>query len=291
MKGNQFKYWLYEKMNNILLALKGAIFGIANIIPGVSGGTIALTMGVYEDLISSISHFFKNPKQSLKFLIPFAIGAVLSILLMSKLISLCLEKFPFPTTLFFVGLIMGGIPLLTKKVKNSKPTISNIFLFLLTFTIVLVMNFVKTSSSEVSLATINFGTMILLLVVGLVASATMVIPGISGSFVLMLLGYYKPIVNTVSALTDFSKLGHNLTILIPFGIGVLLGIILISKLLEYLFNKYEIPTYYAILGFVISSILTLLLSVISPEVAIVQVLIGVVLLVVASLIGYKLGDE
>ncbi len=277
--------------NNIILMIKGAIFGIANIIPGVSGGTIALTMGVYEDLISSISHFFQKPKKSLKFLFPFAIGAALSILLMSKLISFCLEKFPFPTTLFFVGLILGGVPLLTKKIRKKKLKPLNISLFFLTFIIVIGMYFLKSGNSVVNLSNPKIYMYLILALVGMIAAATMVIPGISGSFVLMLLGFYEPIVNTVSDLTNFSNLWHNLLILVPFGLGVLLGIILIAKLIEYLFSKYELPTYYAILGFVIASIITLIMGVISTKIMIVHLIAGLVLSTIGFIIGYKLGDD
>lgn len=277
--------------NNIILMIKGAIFGVANVIPGVSGGTIALTMGVYEDLISSISHFFKKPKKSLKFILPFAIGAVFSILLMSKLISFCLSKFPFPTTLFFVGLILGGVPLLTRKIKNKKVKPFNIGLFILTFLIVLGMSLMNSGTREISLANPSIFMYFILALVGMVAAATMVIPGISGSFVLMLLGFYEPIVNTVGDLTNFSNLGHNLLILMPFGIGVLVGIVLIAKLIEYLFNKYEISTYYAILGFVIASILTLVMGVLSSSIPVIHILVGLVLLVLGAFAGYRLGDE
>lgn len=277
--------------NNIILMIKGAIFGIANIIPGVSGGTIALTMGIYEDLIASISHFFNNAKQSLKFLIPFAIGAGLSILLMSKLISYCLSKFPFPTTLFFVGLILGGVPLLTRKVKKEKLKPSYLLLFLLTFGIVMVLNFIKNGSSAINLASPTILTYLLLGLVGIITAATMVIPGISGSFVLMLLGFYEPLVNIVGDLTNFSNLTHNLAILIPFGVGVIIGILLIAKLIEYLFAKYEIPTYYAILGFVIASILTLVVGVIAKDLSILSIIMGFITLIIGYLAGNKLGDE
>ncbi len=278
-------------MKNIILILKGAIFGIANIIPGVSGGTIALTMGVYEDLISSISHFFKKPKESLKFIIPFVIGAFLSILLMSKIISYCLDKFPLPTTFFFVGLILGGVPLLTRKVKKEKVKPCHMILFFLTFAIVMLLNFMKSGTSAVNLANPTILTYLLLGLVGMIAAATMVIPGISGSFVLMLLGFYEPIVNTVGDLTNFSNLAHNLAILIPFGLGVVIGIILIAKLIEYLFAKYEIPTYYAILGFVIASIITLSIGALSTTLTIPTVIIGIITLIIGCLAGYKLGDE
>ena len=277
--------------DKIILVIKGFFFGIANIIPGVSGGTLALTMGIYEDLISSISHFFTNIKKSLAFLIPLGIGAILSILLMSKLISLCLDKFPFPTTLFFIGLILGGIPLLTKKIRNIKLKPLNILLFLMTFGLIIGMSFLKEGSNVISLANPSIIMYLLLFLVGVIAAATMVIPGVSGSFVLMLLGFYKPIVNIISDLTNFSNLGHNISILVPFGIGVLIGIILVSKLLEYLFSKFEVPTYYAILGFIIASVITLGYGLVGVPFTNIQVLIGLVLFIISSAIGYKLGDE
>lgn len=277
--------------NNIILMLKGAVFGVANIIPGVSGGTIALTMGVYEDFISSISNFLKKPKKSLKFLLPFGIGAALSILLMSKLISFCLDKFPLPTTLFFVGLILGGVPLLTKKVRKKKVKKTNLGLFALTFSIVMLMFFMKSGNNLVNLTNPNLLMYLILGLVGMIAAATMIIPGVSGSFVLMLLGFYEPIVNTVGDLTNFSNLGHNLLILVPFGLGVVLGMILIAKLIEYLFKKYEIPTYYAILGFVIASIITLVIGAFSTKIILAHLLVGIITLAVGTLAGYKLGDE
>ena len=275
----------------IKLIIKGFLLGIANIIPGVSGGTLAITMGIYEDLIGAISHFFKNFKKNIQFLLPLGIGIVISVLLMSKLISFCLDKFPFPTTLFFIGLIIGGIPLISKKVKGIKLKPTNALLFLLTFGLIMIMTFLNEGNTIVSLANISVLQIVLLFLVGMVAAATMVIPGVSGSFVLMLLGYYKPIVSTISNLTNFSLLGHNILVLAPFGIGILVGIVLIAKLIEFLFNKYEIPTYYAILGFIVSSVVGLGISLIGTPLTLIQLIIGIALFVLASIIGYKLGDE
>lgn len=276
--------------DKLILVIKGFFFGIANIIPGVSGGTIALTMGVYEDLIEIIGHFFKDLKKSLNFIIPFGIGAVLSILLMSKLISVCLDKFPFPTTFFFVGLIVGGIPLLTRKVKNVRIKPINIILFLLTFSLIIGMSIMNEGSNVVSLTNMNPFMYFILFLVGMVAAATMVIPGVSGSFVLMLLGFYKGIVDTVSNITDFSVIGHNISILLPFGLGIVIGIVLVSRLLELLFKKCEISTYYAILGFVLASVFTLVFSLFGCSISIIQVVIGLLLFCISTLIGYKLGD-
>lgn len=277
--------------DKILLVLKGFLLGIANVIPGVSGGTLALTLGIYQDLIGAISHFFKNLKKNLKFLIPLGIGMVMAILLGSKVITFCLDKFALPTTLFFIGLIVGGIPLLTKKLKGRRLKPLNLAVFLLTFGIVMIMTFLNAGNNAVDLSNMSVIQFILLMIVGMVAAATMVIPGVSGSFVLMLLGYYKPIMATLGNLTDFSLLGHNVLVLAPFGIGLLIGIVGIAKLIEFLLKKYEIPTYYGIVGFVTASVIGLGIGLVGVPTTTLQVLAGLVLFVIAFIIGYKLGDK
>lgn len=277
--------------DKLILTIKGFIFGIANIIPGVSGGTLAITLGIYEELISTISHLFSNLKKNLSFIIPIGIGAIISILTMSKLINYSLEKFPIPTTLFFIGLIVGGIPLIYKKVEKSKFEISNISAFLITFLFIIILTFFKSGVGEVNLSSLNPGLILLIFIIGVIAAATMVIPGISGSFVLMLLGFYKPILNTISNITDFSILGHNMMVLIPFGIGIVIGIILIAKLIEYLLKKHEIITYHAILGFIISSVISLFVDLFEYPFDIYQILVGTLLFIVGNIVGYKLGDE
>lgn len=276
---------------NIVLIIKGFIFGIANIIPGVSGGTLAMTMGIYEDMINSISHIFKDLKKNILFLLPIGIGAVISILLMSKLISNCLEDYPFPTTLFFIGLILGGIPLIARKVKDKEKNPINFVLFFFTFSLVATMAFMSEGDFSVNLSNPSVLMYFLLFLVGVLAAATMVIPGVSGSFVLMLIGFYKPIVKIVSDLTNTSHIIHNLLILIPFGVGIIVGIIAVAKLIEFLFQKFETATYYAILGFVFASFIGLVKSIIGVDITIIQLLIGIVLFFVASVIGYQLGDE
>lgn len=277
--------------DKILLVLKGFLLGIANVIPGVSGGTLALTLGIYQDLIGAISHFFKNLKKNLKFLIPLGIGMVIAILLGSKVITFCLDKFALPTTLFFIGLIVGGIPLLTKKLKGRRLKPLNLAVFLLTFGIVMIMTFLNAGNNAVDLSNMSVIQFILLMIVGMVAAATMVIPGVSGSFVLMLLGYYKPVMATLGNLTDFSLLGHNVLVLAPFGIGLLIGIVGIAKLIEFLLKKYEIPTYYGIVGFVTASVIGLGIGLVGVPTTTLQVLAGLVLFVIAFITGYKLGDK
>ena len=222
---------------NIMLVLKGMIVGLANVIPGVSGGTLMITLGIYEKIINIISHFFKNFKENLKFIIPFGIGLGIAVLLFSKLIGFSLDKFPFATTIFFLGLILGGLPMLWKKVKIKKKNVSNWLVFALTFGLVTVFAFLSSGDHVASFANLGVGGYLMLFLVGMIAASTMIIPGISGSFVLMLLGYYKPIIDTVSSITDFSLLGSNIVILGVFGIGILVGAVLVAKLIEFLLKN------------------------------------------------------
>ena len=281
---------MQKQLGNLLLIVKGFILGIANIIPGVSGGTLAMTMGIYEDIIKSISSILKTPKKSLKLLLYLEIGAALSILILSKLLNYTLTNYAFATTLFFIGLIVGGFPLLLKKAKGHKVSLGYLLSFLSTTSLVIILRLLQTSENTVSLNNISLFTMIILLLVGMLAASTMVIPGVSGSFVLMLIGFYKPILNTISNITKINLLGHNLLILVPFGIGVLLGIVITAKVIEYLLKKYEIYTYYGIYGFILSSILVLILNVYNKATGIPEVVVGILLVLLGTFIGYKLGD-
>ena len=278
-------------MEYLLLILKGMIIGVANIIPGVSGGTLMITLGIYEEIIDTISHFFKNFKKNIKFVMLIGIGMVISILLLSKIISVCLENYPLPTRLFFVGLVIGGIPLLWNKSKAAKGKWSNWLVFAITFGIVLTFTFLKEGSFVVDLNSLTPMGYLTLFLVGMVSAATMVIPGISGSLVLMMLGYYDPIVNTIKDLTKFDLLSHNILILAPFGIGVLVGIILVAKLIEYLLKRYPIKTYYGVLGFVLASLVAIIKPLFGVTPSIIEIVIAVVLVIVGGLIAYKLGDK
>lgn len=286
-------------MKNIILFIKGFIMGIANIIPGVSGGTLAIILGIYEEFIGALSHLLKNFKSNIKFLLPLGIGILASIATMSNLIDYSFNHFPIATCLFFVGLVIGGIPLLTKKVKgkNDSKMVNNIVVFACTFGLVIFMacaEFLFKTSFSVSFAHLTFVGFILLFLVGILAAGTMVIPGVSGSLVLMLIGYYRPIIKTIKSLVHFDNVVHNGIILGVFGLGILIGIVGISRLFEYLFKKHETITYYGVLGFIYASVLAIPISLFATEVItfkILEILIGVILLGVGMLVSYKLGEK
>lgn len=275
--------------NNVLLVIKGFFVGIANIIPGVSGGTLAITLGIYEELIEAISHFFEKIKSNIKFLIPIGIGAFTAIVIGSRIIEISLEKYTLPTILFFTGLILGGMPMLFGKIKkNIKPSYA--LIFLATFALVIGVMFLKTGN-DVVLVDLNAWGYFKLFLVGVIAAATMIIPGISGSFMLMVMGYYEPIINVINEFTSFNNLWNNFWILMPFGIGVLLGIIVIAKIIEFLFQKFEVPTYFGIIGFVLASLIGIFTSAGNLVFTPTFIIVGIILMALGFVIAYKLGDD
>lgn len=278
----------------IILIIKGFFIGLANIIPGVSGGTLALTLGIYDKLISSISHFFSDFKKNFLFVLPIGIGAVLSIVTLSHVISYCLGRFILPTVVFFIGTILGGVPMLLKKVDLNKINYKDILVFFITFGLVVGLTFL-TSGSVADLAVIGFKKICVLFGVGVIVAATMIVPGVSGSAVLMTLGYYEPILNVVKDITNFSNFIHNALIVCPLVVGFGVGIILMVKIIEFLLKKYEVRSYYGIMGFVLASVVSIVLQnfIMNPDYSttVLQVIAAVFFFVGGFVLAYKLGDK
>lgn len=250
-----------EFLTNVL---KGVMIGIANVIPGVSGGTMAVSLGIYDRLIHSVSGLFKSFSDSIAFLIPILIGCAAGITGFTYAIEYLLDKHTFVTCMAFVGLILGGLPMLFKAMKEKSSRGGGIGLFgalafLLAFAVSAGMPLLKEGEAALTSLSATPQTMVILFVLGIVASATMVIPGVSGSMMLMIFGYYYAIINTVKTTLDglrafdLAVLKDGLFLLVPFGIGILLGIFLIARLISFLFERYGVQTYCAILGLVISS--------------------------------------
>ena len=246
--------------DNLIKFIKGFILGLANVIPGVSGGTIAVTLGLYEEILSCVSNFFKNIKKNFNALLPIILGILVSLITTSKLVTYALTNFKAQTVFLFVGLIFGGISLIMRKTRG-KANIKNMIIFFIMFFIVIGISYLKKGMIVISFNNMMIIDYLLLIIIGFIASSAMVVPGISGSFILMVFGYYDKIIATVSDITNFANIKSNLCILIPFGVGVLIGIIFMAKLITSLIKKHDTPTYFAILGFVLSSIVILLLQI------------------------------
>lgn len=278
----------------LILFIKGIVLGVAFVIPGVSGGTLAVLLGIYEELIEAASNFYKNMvnfKKYFMYLLPIGLGIIFSVAVFAKLIKFGLEKSPIITILIFLGMIIGGIPALVRNVKGTKINLKDMTLMLVGLIIVISMLIFHKSNSNVVLTNMSLTGYITLLLVGAIAAVTMVVPGISGSFTLMLIGYYEPILNLVNDITSFKNLRPNLILIFTFMLGVFIGIIFISKIIEWCLKHYKRETYYAIIGFVLSSIISVIYEVSKFPFNLTHLIIGIVLLVINTVLVYKVFDE
>lgn len=284
-------------MNLIKDFFKGILIGIANIIPGVSGGTMAVSMGVYDQLISAITGIVKNFKRSMRILLPILIGAVAGIGGLSFVIKYLLENYPLQTSTLFIGLILGGLPILFSHVKGAKIGVPHVILFIIFFAVVVAMAIFNGSTDTATDITVNFGTVIQLFLVGIIASATMIIPGVSGSLVMMILGFYNIIISNISTmLTSLAKLDmpgilHGVGIFVPFGLGVIAGIVIVAKVIEWLFAKQPILTYSAIFGLVIASPIAIVYKIGFDSISVLGVLVSIVTFAIGFAVAYFLGKE
>ena len=352
-----------KKLLNLLLAvLKGTLVGLAIVIPGVSGGSMLLTIGVYEDAVSITSKDKARRKAAIIKLIPYAVGIVLGVAALSFVITWLLSNFEFFTILLFSGLILGSLPMLFKQIKGHKVKPGYLIVALVMIALMVLLPYLNDNTSErfrilnetdklsvgerivlkdeqqfelvvqngdpsssvweiksaggtfgkpedgyklrsasdksvyytlgaedvfdlsieqdglLTLTAKNSGETVrtpvyravdalnngilsaaLALLLGFIAAGTMIVPGISGSMVLLVLGYYNSVMThlksfIVCALTlNFTEMGPHLLVLIPFGIGIILGLLIVSKAIRWLLDRHPTPTYYGILALMLAS--------------------------------------
>ena len=276
--------------------LKGIVIGLANVIPGVSGGTMMVSMGIYDKLIHCITHLFSEFKKSLRFLVPIFIGIGIAAVVVPFGIEFLFANYPFQTNLLFIGLIIGGLPAVWKKVKGSSVRVGHIIACILFFALVAGLALVGETEGNAADLSFSLISVIKLFGVGIVASETMVFPGVSGSMMLLLMGYYHPILETITnfikaALAfDMNGILAGMGVLIPFGIGVVVGIFAIAKLIEIIFVKFPLYAYWAIIGLIISSPVAILVVGGIGTVTVFSVITGVAALGIGFVIALKLGD-
>ncbi len=276
--------------------LKGMVIGIANIVPGVSGGTMMVAMGIYDKLIHCITHLFSEFKKSILFLLPIAIGMGIAIIGSSFGIEYLFANFPIQTNLLFIGLIVGGLPAIWKNVKGNSIKIGHIIAFLAFFALVVGMALMGETEGNAADLSFSIFNVIKLFGIGVIASATMVIPGVSGSMVLLLLGYYNPIINAISdffrALVAFDINGilQGFGVLVPFGIGVVVGIFAIAKLIEIIFAKFPLYAYWAIIGLIVASPIAIIAMGTFPAITVLSIVTGILAFALGFVVAFKLGE-
>ena len=238
-------------MNYIKNLLYGAVIGIAEIIPGVSGGTLAVLLGIYDELIAAISHFTKKIKENLKFLIPLLLGMGISILALSHVIKFLLSNYPMAVNFLFLGLIIGILPMLFKKATSGKFKPINIIPFFITLTIMVILAITSIihTNNQTIITTMSFPIFLRFLIIGFLAAVCLILPGISGSMIMVIFGIYDSVINAISEL--------NIIMLLPVGLGVILGILFGSKIIDYCLKKYSQATFFAILGLVLGSTISI----------------------------------
>lgn len=231
-------------------ALYGLIIGVANIIPGVSGGTMAVVLNIYDRLIDAVGTLRKHFKKNLLFLIPIAAGAGIGILLFSTLIKYLLAYYPMPTNFFFLGLVAGSFPMIFRRATSHgfKPTY--LIPAVAAFAALVVITFAPSGGQGAVMTQLTPLSAIWLAVCGAVASACMILPGVSGSMVMMILGVYTTI---LTAISDF-----NIPLLIPVALGILLGLFGGAKLIAACMDRFFSATYFAIIGLIAGSIVPVL---------------------------------
>ncbi len=264
-------------MRFLNLFIKGLFVGVANVIPGVSGGTIAVVLRIFDEMIDAINNFYKDFKKYGLFLAPLGLGALVGIGLFSKLIEFCLENYSLPTNLFFIGLVVGSVPLIYGKAAEKKVKKWYFLVSAVSFLIVAGISLIKEPEDTTVNNVLNFSAVMEILIGGIIASSAMVIPGISGSFVMVLLGLYNTIITSISGFIN--KVGEAFVylsegkpvleclkhviisdetiILVTAGIGIIIGIVIISKIIAILFEKAFSVTYFAILGLIFGSIFSI----------------------------------
>lgn len=291
-------------MEIIINIIRGILIGVANVIPGVSGGTMAVSLGIYDKLISSITGIRKQFKKSVIFLLQLFIGMGIGIIGFAYAIEFLFEKFPFPTAMAFIGLIIGGIPMMYDawkkdlRMKRKKAGIGHAIAFLALFLFAVALPLMGTGA-DADLTAVNVGNIIILFFIGMIASATMVVPGVSGSMVLLILGYYTSIIGEITGFLDSLKamdmagIGHGFAVLMPFGIGVIVGIIVIAKIIEWLLTYYCALTYSAILGLILASPFAIFINQYQTgtlTLTVWGVIIGVILMVVGACLTFIMGN-
>lgn len=280
---------------------KGVVIGVANILPGISGGMLAITMGVYDKIIHAVNRLFKEPVKSVRVLFPYGVGAMVGIVFLSLAFEYLFHTYPLQTKMAFLGLIAGGLPSLFSRAggreeaadRNKGFMISVLTAaFVICFTVFGTMSLASgRAGGEMVLGSGRFWILTMIFI-GLLAAGTMVVPGVSGSMIMMMLGIYEPLlrlnnscIRAVFSLDLPSLLSGGL-VLAPYFIGLAGGIFVFARIIEHLLSSHEKRMYQIIIGLVFSSPVVVLWNTPWKEIAAYEILFGLAL----GLLGFVLAD-
>ena len=252
-------------MKTLLVGLKGIAVGAANIVPGVSGATLALVFGIYEKLILSINEIFSSPRQSLKFLLPLGLGMAVGIILFGSVIDNLLDSFPLESRLFIAGLMIGSLPQVHRVALRGDKSKSSYYVVSAVSAVLVSILVIISPSPYLNLdVNLSIGFLAYVFIGGIFAAAALMIPGISGAMVFILFGLYPTIINVIAQIreylfspTSFELLPPIFMVAAPIGFGIIVGILLCSRFIAILLKRFHRLTYFIIIGLIIGSIVAL----------------------------------
>ncbi|WP_101876007.1 DUF368 domain-containing protein [Lachnoclostridium edouardi] len=282
---------------------RGILIGVAGIVPGVSGGTLAVSMGVYDKIIHALTHLTSETRESIKTLFPYGLGMIAGMGGLAFIIEVLFVKLPLATSLTFIGLILGGFPTLKQKADLGRTGIKGYCTMVVIFCVMLIITISGGDRegvpglSEAFLAGEGnqISVILCLLSSGFIYAAAMVIPGVSGTMLLMMMGYYQPILASVNrfqiGLFTFNpeQIMVEQKILLPCGAGLLAGIFLCAKMVEALLKEHESITYCGILGLVLSSPVVILWGIPISETNLIEIVSGIICMAFSAFLVQKLG--
>lgn len=280
-------------MNKVLSSIKGFLIGAANVVPGVSSGTLMVILNVYERFVEAANLFFKHPLKAIFSILDLLIGIFFGIIGTFLLISYTYETFPLAITFLILGIIFGGYKPMMDKIKNKFTPINSLIL-IISMIVVIALPLI-TQREGVHSGAVYY---IILILLGLIAAFAAMAPGVSGSLVLLIFGYYYHVLDTGRAVFELILKGQfreSLPLILPlviFILSAIIGAVISIKLIKKIMDKYETGFYYSVMGMLLGSpfaILILLNKQIEiSSINVLQWLIGIFLLIAGYALIYFL---
>lgn len=280
----------------IKIFFKGILYGLSNVLPGVSSGTTLLILDIFKPMILAINHLREDPKKHIPFLTALFLGTGAGAVGFSNFITLILARFPLATSLFFCGLIFGSIPMIYDLAKETRIKKRYCIPCILCFISVVLISLANGVGSTAIVTTMSLKTFIWLFMASAASSAAMVLPGSSSAIVMLMFGAYHTSINANASIVhfaDFESFTSAAIILIPIMLGMVVGMILISKVMVYLLHHYHTATYFSMLGLMLGSVFTLMNNklIFSPSLTFFEIGSAVLLFFLGVFLAYKVSKK
>ncbi len=286
-------------MKNLIKIIKGSFVGIGSILPGISGSMVAAILKIYQALIDALNDFLRRPIKSIVSVWQYIVGVLLGFVIGFVFIDLFYDIAPLPITFLFIGFILGAIPSLIKEIKLDHYKWHHFFVMIIAILIMIGFIFIKESENNPD----SVFYLISVFLVGVIYAVALIIPGLSGSTMLMAFGYFQLLIGLVDDIIkafitlNFTEIAASLPMLLLLILGALTGLILVGKLMYYLLHHFKTHFYFAVLGIVLISPFNILFTLqdnTSQNVFTAHwtvYLIGAILFITGILITYKLSHK